>query len=283
MISKHYHNLSSSNPIIISRGKFLKKQDTLFDMHYELEVGIVLSGCMQRHFETWKTNLKKGMVWLCGMWEPHGYKIVKVPCEVLVFVIMPEVLTAPEIPPYNWIQPFINPSRLRPQTNAENRNEILRIASQFLEVMNLKNNDQAVWIKVLLFELLLTLQKNWQSSVAQETIKPSLYQRIQPALRMIFDGKRGLTVQKAAQICSMSRNTFAKHFKTAIGVSFSDFATRFRLKRAAYEILNTNSPLKAIAVNWGFTDISHLHKCFLKHYGCSPSEYRKKANFQNLP
>lgn len=35
--------------------------------------------------------------------------------------------------------------------------------------------------------------------------------------------------------------------------------------------------LKAVASDWGFTDASHLHRCFMKHYGCPPAGYRQRA------
>jgi len=35
-------------------------------------------------------------------------------------------------------------------------------------------------------------------------------------------------------------------------------------------------PVEAIARNAGFVDGSHLHRAFVRHYGCTPREYRAR-------
>ena len=40
-------------------------------------------------------------------------------------------------------------------------------------------------------------------------------------------------------------------------------------------LVGTSDPLKTIANEWGFTDISHFDKTFRSHYGVAPAEYRE--------
>ena len=47
-----------------------------------------------------------------------------------------------------------------------------------------------------------------------------------------------------------------------------------RFLRAASQLAATADPVKAVARAWGFTDSSHLHRVFVRHYGRTPTEYR---------
>ncbi|MCJ7821865.1 MAG: helix-turn-helix domain-containing protein, partial [Armatimonadetes bacterium] len=40
-------------------------------------------------------------------------------------------------------------------------------------------------------------------------------------------------------------------------------------------LLTTDRPIAAIAAEAGFVDDSHLHHCFAKQYGRTPSAYRR--------
>jgi transcriptional regulator GlxA family with amidase domain len=95
---------------------------------------------------------------------------------------------------------------------------------------------------------------------------------------LVFDSRRLVTVQEAAHACSMSRNSFAGLFRNVMGVSFGDFALRHRITAAAEELVRASEPLKAVAANWGFADISHFTRCFVRHYGISPGAYRTRAS-----
>ncbi len=59
-----------------------------------------------------------------------------------------------------------------------------------------------------------------------------------------------------------------------MGITFSEFGMHYRISAAAEQILKSNDPIKKIATEWGFTDTSHMHRCFKTYYRCSPTEYR---------
>jgi AraC-like DNA-binding protein len=41
-------------------------------------------------------------------------------------------------------------------------------------------------------------------------------------------------------------------------------------------MLNTDKTIAAIASEAGFADGSHLNRCFLKVYNCTPAKYREQ-------
>jgi len=134
-------------------------------------------------------------------------------------------------------------------------------------------------LRLLLLEILLVLASKWTRPTRLADLGADAYARINRALNLVFENRRMITGQEAARACGMGRNTFTHVFKSLMGIHFPDFALRYRLNAAAGELLATDEPVKAVARNWGFTDSSHLHRCFQTHYGCSPGQYRKRKNF----
>ena len=62
-----------------------------------------------------------------------------------------------------------------------------------------------------------------------------------------------------------------------MGLSFGMFCRRSRLGRVAQLLLSTDLSTETIAGEAGFADGSHLHRAFVKQYGCTPGVYRAQA------
>jgi AraC-like DNA-binding protein len=277
-ISRRAFELSLQNPILAFSTRYVEKQDFNFDMHWELEFGVVRSGCMRRQYENFQMDVHKGGVWFCGMWEPHGYKVVTAPCEVEVLVILPQMLVkmqCDEAPDLNWLSPFSVPPDQRPVVPPPRRAEMVALSRRFAK------SPSPVWRRVLLMEMLLLLNECWKKTPAANRLPATSYSRINKAVELVFANQRMLTAQEAARACQMSRNHFNRVFEELMGLSFARFALRYRLSSAAAQLLRTDLPVKSVAAEWGFTDASHLHHCFLKHYGCSPQVYRKTRQQNN--
>jgi AraC family transcriptional regulator len=67
--------------------------------------------------------------------------------------------------------------------------------------------------------------------------------------------------------------SFRLHFKSSIGA----YVRRLRLEWAARELAKPQSSLAAIALAAGFADQSHLTRLFRRHFGITPSCYRRES------
>jgi AraC-like DNA-binding protein len=247
-----------------------------WDMHYELEVGVVRRGTMRRHCGDWHDDLRPGDAWLCGMWEPHGFTVTERPCEVVALVVLPEFLADAGDGTYDWLLPFGVTASLRPRAGDHYRERLLRIASDLHSAWSRQEPERTQWLRTLLFELLLCLRDGWREpSGTDQLLSVRTYQRVAQAVRMVFESRGFVSVEEAGRCCGMSRNAFAASFKEVMAVSFATFALRYRLNGAAHQLVTTDLPLKAIAHEWGFADSSHLCKCFQGYAGMSPGKYRR--------
>ncbi len=65
-------------------------------------------------------------------------------------------------------------------------------------------------------------------------------------------------------------------FKKEIGMTFSQYCNKVRLKKAATRLSQGNEKIIDIAFTCGFQNVSYFNRLFQEKYGMSPSEYRKE-------
>lgn len=272
------YSLSETAPIRVGFVTAPWQMGPEYDMHYALEFGVVLSGTMRRHYRSWETDLAAGQVWYCGIFEPHGYEILEAPCDQMVLTVLPQALFEPGLPSgcrQDWLAPFSAPPDRRPQVAQDPRREIGSLVAHIFTKLTESDSAQSVWLRLFALELLAELQRDWAPPSPRPLAVSGVYEAVDAAVRMVLSG-RVLTAKAAAEACGVSASTFSRAFARLLGVSFAGFCLRHRVCEAAGQLLRTNDPVKSVAAHFGFTDVSHLHRCFLRHYGCSPGVYRSR-------
>ncbi|MFT4536711.1 MAG: AraC-like DNA-binding protein [Saprospiraceae bacterium] len=251
-----HFDLNPSKPIEVIVVNHLDINNHYFDMHYEFEIGVLISGQMKRSYLDCQIDLGPGDVWLCGMWEPHGFELVETPCEVVVFVISPGYLADCDFLNQNLLLPFQAPPLKRPKSHAQNRSELIALA-QKTKMVNKKSNGSD-WAKLHFFQLFLLLTELWTTPTTAYNFEQQ--ESIQNALQLTFKQKRLIATKEAASACGMSITKFRGLFKAQMKTSFSDFALKYRVLGAQAQLKKTNDTQENVAHQWGFTDASHLHK-----------------------
>lgn len=83
---------------------------------------------------------------------------------------------------------------------------------------------------------------------------------------------RKITLTEAAAVVNMNPTAFCNAFKASTGKSFNSCLTAYRLQIAGRLLSINLLNISEIAYKVGFGDFSH----FTRHYGISPTEYRKR-------
>ncbi|MDH6364681.1 AraC-like DNA-binding protein [Enterococcus sp. PF1-24] len=90
--------------------------------------------------------------------------------------------------------------------------------------------------------------------------------------------KKELTLEQLAQKCNYSTTYLSKIFKSELGINYYEYLTRCRLQHAIQQLAITDEKIANIAYDNGFNDIKAFNKMFKKHFGTTPSDYRKQIN-----
>lgn len=252
-----------------------------WDMHYGLEVGLIYSGKERRFFlDKSERDFEAGDVWFCGMWEPHGMKVVTAPCEAIVLAIWPPLLAQThfyEAPSFCALAPFNAPPKQRPRTSPKTKGTMIVFGKQLKEIIFLNTPYKTLRLRFVLQDMLLRVFETWPEAAYWRRRAPSAeFSQINRALEMVFQSHSFVSTEDAARACGMDRHKFSTLFRSWMNISFTDFSLRHRLHQAVNQLRNEPSvPIKKIAWQWGFADESHFHRVFMKHFSASPREYRK--------
>jgi AraC-like DNA-binding protein len=65
-----------------------------------------------------------------------------------------------------------------------------------------------------------------------------------------------------------------RKFRASLGRTIAEEITRLRLERAKRRLVETEAPLKEIALSAGFPTANHFTKVFSRVEGISPTQYR---------
>jgi AraC-like DNA-binding protein len=252
------------------------------DYHDGIEVGVVLSGREELHWGGFMYQANPGDVWLVPMWEPHGYRTTLPNTQYAIMVFLPEFLGETTFDDMSWLSLFAVPPPHRPRiTTDQQRGWILQVTQRMRIEMEQPRPRALVATRLCLTELLFELSRSWtppRPTGAQTATPTSSLGRIMPALDLLR--KRGpavVGVTEAAHACGMSRSLLNRLFHRTVGVSFVQLRTRAHLTHAAHLLLTTDLKVEQVAAEAGFSDGSHLHRVFLKQYGCTPGQYRARG------
>jgi AraC-like DNA-binding protein len=252
------------------------------DMHPAFELGVLLSGKQDRHFEGTVLTLTAGDVWLCSAWEPHGWRPRAPETVELVFQFLPDFLGEEMLSGISWLSMFAAPPEQRPRVQSEGtRGVTMAAAGELRQEMNERGRGWLSAMRLGILRLLLAVGREWQPwhpSGRQPHVKPGVLAKVMPAVRLVYSSPaRRLSLEEAAAACGLSASQFSHIFRHSMGLSYGSFRTRTRLGYAAQLLLTSDQPVERIAERLGFVDASHLHHAFTKVYGCTPARYRTEG------
>ncbi|MBY6265691.1 helix-turn-helix domain-containing protein [Azospirillum sp. 412522] len=98
-----------------------------------------------------------------------------------------------------------------------------------------------------------------------------------PPLRLpVAAGGGWERVGEAARLAGMSREGFSRRFRRLHGMPPQEFRLSGRLNEAR-RLLRVGQPLADVAAEAGFSDQSHLGRCFRRAFGVTPGQYRRSV------
>ena len=108
------------------------------------------------------------------------------------------------------------------------------------------------------------LDVNALESLSMEAVPAYIDEHISEVLR----------VEDLAEMCSLSYSGFAKKFCRMFGRSCKSYIELVRVRKAGQLLKDTSDDINTISQETGFSDASHMIRCFKKEYGTTPKKYR---------
>lgn len=100
--------------------------------------------------------------------------------------------------------------------------------------------------------------------------------KVADSLRFIAErSHKSITVDDVASHVAMTRRSLERRFKETIDRTIAGEITRFRLERIKRLLLESDLPIKTIALRNGFRDAPRLNTVFKRELGLTPGEFRR--------
>lgn len=88
--------------------------------------------------------------------------------------------------------------------------------------------------------------------------------------------KTKLSIKNISNEFCISANYFSEYFATNTSISYKQYILEYKIKSAENRLKYSSLTISQIALELGFTDISHLNKTYKKMKGIYPREVRSK-------
>lgn len=143
----------------------------------------------------------------------------------------------------------------------------------------------------LLLSIYIELLRNYQSMAPataheiKEVDKPlDTSMIISPALDHIYSHyMKPLKVDVLADLCHLSQTHFRRVFNEIMGTSPLAFLNSTRIDEACKLLRSTEDSIIDISEKVGFNTVSSFNRQFSKHLKMTPREWRKSAQFNEMP
>ena len=86
-----------------------------------------------------------------------------------------------------------------------------------------------------------------------------------------------LSLEKVSQAAGYNSKYLSHHFKTQLGMTFTEYLRLLRIKHAVMLIENGVTSVKNVAILSGFSDPLYFSKVFSEQMGVSPINYKKTS------
>ena len=103
--------------------------------------------------------------------------------------------------------------------------------------------------------------------------------RVELKNRYLAHLERAPSIEDIAQWAGYSPSRFRVLFQRETGMAPIRFFLDLRMEKAAQTLTETVTPIKEIASQCGYSEVSHFNRAFSRHYGISPGRYRRRNTF----
>tara|TARA_R110002096_G_scaffold169222_1_gene340737 strand:+ start:172 stop:1086 length:915 start_codon:yes stop_codon:yes gene_type:complete len=111
--------------------------------------------------------------------------------------------------------------------------------------------------------------------IAEENSDPPMVIKAKQYINAHLEDK--ITLDAVADYCSVSPYYFCKLFKTATGMTLTEYVNRRRIEWAKRKLLNPQLRITEVAYDVGYQSLSQFNRSFLRYAGESPTHFRENS------
>lgn len=259
-------DIFQNNPMCLIKTCLHQNYNIGMHSHEFYEINIVLSGKGCHYIEKRRLEVNAGDVFVIPSEIRHGY--IGDRLDVYHFLVRGDFLARYRneldgTKGYKLlfdIEPYLRKSVGDKYFLHFNKEELFYLRKEIENIEKAEKKGEYTYMNVLSLSFFCRLCVEMYDSVVKNDVKKSDTDIIGILDYIHSNFSERITVEKMARFVNMSKATFNRHFKRAVGTTPMEYVIGCRTKRAK-ELIGQNAYTKAeIAQMCGFYDSSHLDK-----------------------
>ena len=271
---------------LVNRIQFRKEH-----IHNEFEIFIVLKGSGIAKIKNKSYTIKAGDAYLINSGEVHSYMrdplftldsedVNDVPLFLFVQIsnhclreYFPQIRTT-----------IFNSCNLRDYLSEEEVTNVVRLLVDSAKTYFTEEPLYQLNILSNVAKVLATCYKKVPHEIISEAQKTSLKQKNLRVERIISyidaNFETQIRLQDLAEQENLSPTHFSHLFTSLFGVTFQNYVNIKRMEQCIRLMPNKEKTLLEISYESGFSDPKYMNRMFIKHFGYTPKEYRKRLGME---
>ena len=87
---------------------------------------------------------------------------------------------------------------------------------------------------------------------------------------------KSISLKQAAKLYFVNEKYLGRVFKSETGYTFHHYLNHVRINHAISYLENTDKSILDISLDCGFGNVTYFNRCFMKFYGMTPTQYRRR-------
>ena len=264
----------------------LSKVKVPWHWHDELEIVIILSGEVIVSFRGKEYLLKEKEGYFANSSILHCARLQSETGWQHALVFDPRVIAHPgDLIWKQYVSPLFSNEKipyLRLSKDLEWQRKIIELSEKAWQYGAYEKKDFPLIVRSCLSEVFSQIISHMDEishdySNINEIIKED--ERIKKCLHFIDRHYMDdISIDDIANNCDISGSTLLRLFRKMLHTTPIQYLMKYRLNWIAALLISEDKlSISQIAYANGFNDISYFNRCFLKEFGMTPSEYRKKS------
>lgn len=156
-----------------------------------------------------------------------------------------------------------------------NNREIKSVVTKIIKINQMREKKKYLLLEAAMLEFLsLVMYDGGELQLSELKGKNSSTGR--KLINYLSNNYSTATLESTAEYAGYSKTHICRIFKDNVGKSFGEVLTNIRIERAKFNLINTEKPVRDIAVETGYDSIEYFQRLFKRETGMTPGSYRKK-------
>ncbi len=141
---------------------------------------------------------------------------------------------------------------------------------------NQLQNEKIIYLQMISLVSIMERNLSYAPAMKEKNLKKDDIKLIIKHIKRNLKDPSKLSLKTIASEFNMSVTKLGSLFKKETGLTVKAFIDSCKMSVISGQIKNSEISFSEIAYEYGFVDESHLNKAFKKHFGKSPSEWRRE-------